>query len=235
MIDHGHSPSEIAARLVNAKRPGHLRDMVYGGIDGAVTTLAIVAGVEGAGLSPNIIIALGFANVLADGFSMAAGNFAGTRAEAEDIARLRATEERHIDQFPDGEMEELRQILEAKGIGKEDVAPTAAAFSRSRRAWVEVMLTDEYGVSPIQPAPLHSALATFGAFLLAGLVPLLPFLFNLNNAFEIAVIATLGVFLLIGAGRSLWSLRPWWQTALETLAIGGTAALIAFIVGRMFQ
>ena len=111
MIDHGHSPSEIAARLVNAKRPGHLRDMVYGGIDGAVTTLAIVAGVEGAGLSPNIIIALGFANVLADGFSMAAGNFAGTRAEAEDIARLRATEERHIDQFPDGEMEELRQIL----------------------------------------------------------------------------------------------------------------------------
>ena len=60
---------------------GHLRDIIYGAIDGSVTTFAIVAGVAGAGLSPLVIIALGFANVIADGFSMAAGNYTGTKAE----------------------------------------------------------------------------------------------------------------------------------------------------------
>ena len=72
MQDHGHSKTEITARISGDGQKSHLRDMIYGGIDGAVTTFAIVAGVQGAGLSSTIIIALGIANVLADGFSMAA-------------------------------------------------------------------------------------------------------------------------------------------------------------------
>ena len=78
--EHGHTPDEVAERLSKRNDRNHLKDMVYGGIDGAVTTFAIVAGVEGAGLSPSVIIALGIANILADGFSMAAGNFAGRPA-----------------------------------------------------------------------------------------------------------------------------------------------------------
>ena len=82
--DHGHSQSEIEARIDAPAGRGYLRDIVYGGIDGSVTTFAIVAGVAGAGLSPWVIIALGIANVLADGFSMAAGNYSGTKAELDD-------------------------------------------------------------------------------------------------------------------------------------------------------
>ena len=74
MSEHGHSQQEIAKRIGAPPGRGVLRDAVYGAIDGAVTTFAIVAGVAGAGLSPFIIIALGIANVLADGFSMAAAN-----------------------------------------------------------------------------------------------------------------------------------------------------------------
>lgn len=233
-LEHGHAPRDVAARLALARRPSHLRDVVYGGIDGAVTTLAIVAGVEGAGLSPRVIVALGVANVLADGFSMAAGNFAGTRAEAEETARLRAVEERHIDLAPEGEREELWQILAAKGLSGADLDRAGTAIARNRRAWIELMLTDEYGVSPATPAPLRAALATFGAFLLAGMVPLTPFLLGMPAAFEVSIVATMAVFALIGAARSRWSLRAWWQTALETLAIGGVAAAIAFSVGRLF-
>ncbi|MFQ6548457.1 VIT1/CCC1 transporter family protein [Aestuariibius sp. 2305UL40-4] len=234
-LEHGHSPDEIAARLASVKSPSHLRDVIYGGVDGAVTTLAIVAGVQGAGLSTNVIIALGIANVLADGFSMAAGNFTGTQAEAEDVERLRAIEQRHIAEAPDGEREELRQILEAKGLSGENLQLATSAIASRRRAWIDLMLVDEYGVSPTPPAPLKAALATFGAFILAGFVPLLPFLVGLTNAFQVSIVATFAVFFAIGALRSRWSVRPWWRTAIETLLIGGCAALIAFGVGRLFH
>lgn len=59
----------------------YLPEFIYGGIDGIVTTFAIVAGVVGAGLNPGIILILGFSNVLADGFSMASSNFLASRAE----------------------------------------------------------------------------------------------------------------------------------------------------------
>lgn len=233
---HDHSPEAIAERLArHRQKPSRLKDAVYGGIDGAVTTLAIVAGVEGAGLPAKVIVALGIANVLADGFSMAAGNFAGTRAEAEDVERLRAVEEDHIARVPDGEREELRQILASKGLSGQRLADAVAAISSKRRAWVDYMLAEEYGVSTGEAAPLRGATATFAAFLAAGMVPLLPFLLRVENAFAVSVIVTLGVFVAIGAIRSKWSLRKWWWTSFETLVIGGTAALIAYAVGRLFH
>ena len=74
-LEHEHSPEAIRARLRDGQRPNYLRDFVYGGIDGAVTTFAVVSGVSGAALSDGIIIILGVANLLADGFSMDASNF----------------------------------------------------------------------------------------------------------------------------------------------------------------
>ena len=89
----------------------YISEFVYGGIDGAITTFAVVAGSVGASLDSAIIIILGFANLLADGFSMAAANFLGTRAENQQLDKLREIERKHIRQCPDGEREEVRQIL----------------------------------------------------------------------------------------------------------------------------
>lgn len=232
---HDHAPDAIARRLADGKTPSVLKDLVYGGIDGAVTTLAIVAGVQGAGFSPKVVIALGLANILADGFSMAAGNFAGTRAEADDVARLRAIESDHIRRAPDGEREELRQILASKGLSGTSLEQAVTAISSRESAWIDMMLVDEYGVSPLAPAPLRAALATFGAFLLAGLVPLLPYLIGLHNAFCVSLAMTFAVFVMIGAARGVWSLRSSWWTAFETVMIGGIAAIIAFLVGTLFD
>jgi len=235
MQDHGHSKAEITKRISGASQTSHLRDMIYGGIDGAVTTFAIVAGVQGAGLSPTIIITLGIANVLADGFSMAAGNYSGTKADLDDRARLRAVEHRHIKDYPEGEREELRQILALKGLSGPLLEDATDAITADTARWVEMMLTDEYGLSPTPPAPMAAAVATFLAFLLAGIVPLLPFLLGLENPFLIATGATALVFFAIGTGKSRWSLAPWWRSGLETLAIGSIAAAIAYVVGTMFQ
>ncbi|MGR3762021.1 VIT1/CCC1 transporter family protein [Roseobacteraceae bacterium NS-SX3] len=235
MTDHGHSQEEIRARL-NAPPPrGVLRDVVYGGIDGSVTTFAIVAGVAGAGLSPFVIVALGLANVLADGFSMAAGNYSGTKAELDNSRRLRKVEERHIAIYPDGERLEVREILRQKGLSGPVLDAAAEAICKDREAWINLMMEGEYGLGGAGPAPLRAAVATFLAFLAAGMVPLLPFLLGLPGAFQASVWMTMATFFAIGALKSHWSLAPWWRSGLETLAIGGVAAGLAYAVGTLFQ
>lgn len=235
MQEHGHSQREIEVRLAAPPSRGYLRDVVYGAIDGSVTTFAIVAGVAGAGLSPFVIVALGMANVLADGFSMAAGNYSGTKAEADNARRLRRIEELHIAREPDGERRELRQILANMGLDGEVLEQATGKIAKKRESWIDLMLEREYGVSPADPTPFRAALATFLAFLAAGLVPLMPFILGLADAFRLSVAMTGATFFAIGALKSRWSLSPWWRSGTETLAIGGTAAGIAYFVGTLFN
>lgn len=232
---HGHSQQDIRTRLDTANSAGHLRDAIYGGIDGSVTTFAIVAGVAGAGLSPFVIVALGLANVLADGFSMAAGNYAGTKAELDNAQRLRRVEETHLRQYPEGELAELKEILRDKGLSGETLEAATTQISQNHERWIAMMLEGEYGVSENTPKPLRAAIVTFAAFLAAGMVPLLPFLFGLPGAFGVSAFLTFAVFFVIGAVKSQWSLASWWKSGGETLLIGGIAAAIAFGVGRLFH
>lgn len=235
MTEHGHSQQEVTERINAPPGRGVLRDMVYGGIDGSVTTFAIVAGVAGAGLSSFVIVALGLANVLADGFSMAAGNYSGTKAELDNIKRIRAIEERHIALYPKGERDEVREILAQKGLSGPVLDDATAAITSNHKSWINLMIEGEYGLGSVDPHPVKAAIATFVAFLVAGLIPLLPFLLSLTNAFAISAWMTMCVFFLIGAVKSRWSLAAWWQSGFETLAIGGVAAAIAYLVGSLFH
>jgi VIT1/CCC1 family predicted Fe2+/Mn2+ transporter len=235
MQDHGHSPTDIARRLEGGSKTSYLRDMIYGGIDGAVTTFAIVAGVEGAGLDHRIIVALGLANILADGFSMAASNYSGTKAELDDRKRIVQIEKRHIEFHRDGELAELRQILALRGLDGDVLDQATEAIANNKEKWIALMLTDEYGLTRDEPHPVRSALATFGAFMVAGSVPLAPFVLGIGSAFQISILATLLTFFLIGTSKSRWSLEKWWWSGSETLLIGALAALIAFLVGGLFH
>ena len=234
-IEHGHTPNEIAQRLSEGGKTNHLKDLVYGGIDGTVTTFAIVAGVEGAGLSHGVIVALGIANILADGFSMAASNYSGTKAELDDRHRIIQIEESHIENHRAGELEELRQILELRGLSGDVLDKAVEEISQRKDKWVGLMLTDEYGLTRDEPEPMRAAIATFVAFLVAGSVPLLPFVFGLPNAFTISSFATLLTFFMIGAAKSRWSIKKWWWSGGETLLIGALAAAIAYGVGSLFH
>lgn len=235
MSEHGHTAQEIAQRIGAPPGRGVLRDAVYGAIDGAVTTFAIVAGVAGAGLAPFIIIALGLANVLADGFSMAAANYSGTKAELENMQRIRNIEERHIQEYPEGEKLEVREILARKGLSGVVLTQATDAITRDRENWISLMMEGEYGLSGVDPHPAKSAITTFLSFLAAGSVPLLPFVLGVENAFIISAAMTMATFFVIGALKSRWSLSPWWRSATETLLIGGVAAAIAYFVGTAFH
>jgi VIT1/CCC1 family predicted Fe2+/Mn2+ transporter len=230
-MEHDHSEEAIADRLADAPSVSYLRDWVYGGIDGAVTTFAVVGGVVGAGLSSGVVLILGIANLVADGFSMAASNYSGTRTEHEEHAQLRAVEERHIDLVPEGEREEIRQIFRAKGFDGADLERVVEVITADRRRWVDTMLAEEYGLASAVRSPLKAAAVTFAAFALCGAVPLLPFLLDLPDSFAWSVVLTGAVFFLIGSTKSRWSPVSWWRSGSQTLAIGLIAAAIAFAIG----
>lgn len=234
-LEHEHTAKAISERLKQEHRPNYLRDWVYGGIDGAVTTFAVIAGVAGASLSTGIVLILGLANLVADGFSMAAANYSGTKTEVDDLRRLTETERRHIAVAPDGEREEIRQILMGKGLTGQALEDAVAAVTSNENVWVETMLTEEYGLRRAQPNPLTAALYTFSAFLTCGAVPLVPFLFGVSDAFQWAIVATGAVFFAIGSVKSRWSLTPWWRSGLETLLIGMGAAGIAYLLGYLLR
>jgi VIT1/CCC1 family predicted Fe2+/Mn2+ transporter len=234
-MEHDHSPAAIRRRLAGRPQQNYLRDWVYGGIDGAVTTFAVVAGVVGAGLSARTVLILGAANLLADGFSMAASNYSGTKTERDDHARLRAVEERHIDLVPEGEVEEIRQIFQAKGFQGEGLENVVAVITADRQRWIETMLTEEYGLPGTLRSPLKAAASTFLAFLICGLVPLLPFVVSLPAPIALSTASTAAVFFAIGSVKSRWSLTAWWRSDFETLTIGMAAAAFAFAAGTIVE
>ena len=235
MLEHSHDREAIRARLRDDRKPSYVRDFVYGGIDGAITTFAVVAGVVGAELSAKVILILGFANLLADGFSMAAANYSGVKTVVDDMARIRAIEEKHIRLEPDGEREEVRQILAAKGLAGEVLEGAVTGVTADRKSWIDLMLAEEYGFALVQPSPLKAGFVTFTAFIICGAVPLLPFIFGVEDGFAISSAMTAVTFFGIGAWKSHWSLAHWFRSGLETFAIGGGAAVLAFGVGYLLS
>jgi vacuolar iron transporter family protein len=230
-LEHGHHPREIAKRLAEGPKASYLRDWVYGGIDGTVTTFAVVAGVVGADLSTKALLILGAANLLADGFSMAAANFSGSKAEMEEYEHVRRMEERHVEIAPEGEREEVRQIFQAKGFEGEALDSAVKVITEKRERWIETMMTEEHGLPPINRSLIRAAFTTFLAFIVCGSVPLLPFVLGFPAAIEVSTVMTGLTFFSIGSLRSRWSPVPWWRAGSETFLIGITAAAMAYFVG----
>jgi VIT1/CCC1 family predicted Fe2+/Mn2+ transporter len=230
-LEHGHSREEIRQRLSSRPEETYLRDWVYGGIDGAVTTFAVAAGAAGANLSPQIVLILGFANLLADGFSMAVANYSGTKTEREQYERFLAIEHKHIAAIPEGEREEIRQIFAKKGFRGEDLESAVTTISSDEDRWAQTMVLEEYGMAPMLRSPVKAALCTFAAFALSGSIPLAPYL--AGGGLLASMSATSVAFLLIGSLKSHWSLRSAWRSGLETLVIGSIAAGLAFGAGHV--
>jgi vacuolar iron transporter family protein len=228
-LEHSHSKKAIHNRLAQGPHNSYLRDWIYGGIDGAVTTFAIIAGIVGAHLSTSIIFILGFANVLADGFAMAAGNYGATKAERDDYERVLAIERRHVALEPEGEREEIRQIFAAKGFTGEDLERAVDVITSDPARWIKTMATEEYGLAPAQRSPPRAAVSTFMAFIICGCVPLLTYLFT--DSLTACVLGTGATFFAVGAVKSRWSPAGWLRSGVETFLIGMGAAALAFAVG----
>ncbi|MEE8458278.1 MAG: VIT1/CCC1 transporter family protein [Phycisphaerales bacterium] len=236
-----HTDQAIRRRLDAGPSHSYLRDWIYGAIDGAVTTFAVVCGVAGAGLPDRVIIILGMANLAADGFSMAASNYLGTRAEHQQCDATRQAEEIEVRTIPDREREEIRQIFARKGFEGEHLEHAVAVITSDPRRWVETMLVEEHGITGRAAAPWRAAVVTFIAFVVVGALPLLPYLAtaalgtSTDHAFTWSVIMTGIAFFGVGALKTRFVPQSWLRAGLEVLTVGGLAAALAFAAGALLK
>lgn len=230
-----HEPEAIRERLERKKSYSYLGDAVLGAIDGCVTTFAVVSGVLGGGLSPGVALVLGFANLVADGFSMAVSNYQRSKSEAETVEKARRNEERHIEMIPEGEKEEIRQIYSRKGFRERLLDQVVDVITGDRGIWIDSMITEEWGLALGGPRPIVSALTTFAAFLVVGSIPLIPFLLGSggfpHRAFIWSASLTLGAFFFVGLIKGQVLKKPRLRSGMATALVGGSAALLAFLIG----
>lgn len=222
-----------------------LEDFVYGATDGAVTTFAVVAGVIGASLSPSVVLILGFANLFADGLSMAVGNYLAAKTRLEYIEKARRREEWEIDNLVEQEKQEIREIYTKKGFKEELLEEIVRIITSRRRVWVDTMMKEELGlIEDSSRRPLETALTTFVAFNLVGLIPLLPFvamfiagfaLISSSDAFTYSVVLTGAAFFLIGGVKGKIVQKSLIRSGINTLLIGGISVSVAFVVGYLLN
>lgn len=234
-----HTPDAIRQRIASSTQHSYIGDFVLGAVDGTVTTFAIVAGVAGAGLSAGIAIVLGLANVVADGFSMAASNYLKARADHQVVERIRQLEHDHIDAIPEGERAEVREIFAQKGFDGDLLDRIVEVITSDHRRWVDTMLTEEWGLQLELPSPVRAAVTTFAAFIGAGLVPLTPLFVAAwlagNQMFIASAALTATTFFAIGVVRGHVTARRKLTAGLETLLIGGVAAGLAYLIGAWLK
>ncbi len=215
----------------------HLADAVLGATDGIITTFAVVAGAAGAQLSPGIVLIMGFANLLADGLSMAIGNYLGAHSQQEYWREERARELWEIEHLPEAEREEIRRIYRRKGFEGQLLEAIVSTITADQERWVEEMMREELGIQEQKIAPLMSGLVTFMAFVLIGFLPVFSYVLAffhpslLANAFILSIGITVVALFGVGVAGRFMTRRPWWQNGLKFLGIGGLAAGCAFFVG----
>ncbi len=218
----------------------YLGEFVYGGIDGCVTTFAVVAGSVGANLSSSIIIILGFANLLADGFAMSIGAYLSTKSEKDNYNKHRKIEAFEVETMPEIERDEIRQIYAEKGFKGDLLEQVVEVITSNKNRWIDVMMKEELEMMKIQKSPLYIGLVTYLSFLLIGLVPLIIYVIDYidpieSDPFVIASLLTAGGFLIIGWMKSVVNQTSKWRGMLETILLGALAALVAYYVGDFLE
>lgn len=218
-----------------------LREFVYGGMDGGVTTFAVVAGATGAHFDNSIIIILGLANLIADGFSMSVGSYLSVKSQLERYRKFRQYELWGVENIPDLERDEIRSIYRSKGLKGKLLDKVVAVITSDKELWVEEMMHGEFQLTPEQKSPISAGTYTFVSFILIGLIPLLPFLFSYFgwissiHLFQTACVLTGLAFVFVGLVKSYVTHTSIRWAVFEALLLGATAASLAYLVGSLLE
>ena len=228
------------AKQLFERYQAYLGEFVYGGIDGSVTTFAVVAGSVGAGLDSAVIIILGFANLLADGFSMSIGAYLSTKSEQANFEKISKAKQENIQQFPEAEKARLVKLYQQKGIKSEHLQQLVSSITKDEQLWLETILIEEKGLIRDHKSAFSVGFATYVSFILIVLIPLSVYVWDYLFTFSgelflwASILTGLG-FLIIGYLKSIITEVAAVKGVLETLSLGAVAAGVAYIVGDILE
>ena len=219
----------------------YIAEFVYGSIDGVITTFAVVAGSAGAELAVPIVLILGFANLIADGFAMSVGSYFSAKSENESYEKHKAVEYWEIENLRDKEVEEIREIYEAKGFEGDLLKQVVDVITSDDEVWVDTMMKEELEMIKDDRPPWKRGLVTFIAFNLVGFIPLSAYAFagfidaSASDLFVVSSFSTAVALALIGTLKGLVTEQSLIKGIIETVLLGGIAATIAFFVGDILE
>lgn len=217
----------------------YIAEFVYGGIDGSITTFAVVAGAAGANADIRWVLIFGFANLIADGFSMSVGNYFSSKADRDNYDKHEAIEYWEIENLREKEIEEVREIYEAKGFKGKLLNDVVNTITSNKKVWVDTMMKEELEMTRESKSPLSTAIATFVSFNVVGLIPLLAYIValftdvNRDALFPISCVGTGASLILVGYLRGVVTDINKTKSILQTLLLGGLAAAFAYFVGEV--
>ncbi len=220
-----------------------LKQIIYGGNDGIVTTFAIVAGFAGAGaegaaqIGGIAVLLFGIANLLADATAMGLGEFLSARSEQDVYRATRDKELEEIRTNPEMERAEMIEILSEKGVSDDDAQTLTNVLERNPEFMADFMMQYEIGMAdPTEDNPAMNGLATFIAFIIFGSVPLIPYfiLEPVNLTFQLSVFATFLALVSLGLLRWKVTNETMFRCVGETVLVGGICAIVAYAVGLAF-
>ncbi|MDP3901320.1 MAG: VIT1/CCC1 transporter family protein [bacterium] len=230
---------EASENLHRLNRGTYVPDFVYGANDGIVTTFAVVAGATGALFSPAVIIILGIANLVADGFSMGASSFLSLKSARGFVNAQKTKEEWEVQEYPEIEIKETEFLLGEIGVPSSAASEVAQGIAADKQRWVKFLVREKLGLKDGEDhgSPLRHGMATFAAFLTVGFIPLLPYLLGTgdHDQFLISVFLSGLAFFLVGAARTLVTDESAWKGGLEILLVGGLAASVAYGLGWLIR
>ena len=219
----------------------YIAEFVYGGIDGVITTFAVVAGSAGAELAVPIVLILGFANLIADGFAMSVGSYFSAKSENESYDKHKAVEYWEIENLREKEVEEIREIYEAKGFEGDLLKQVVDVITSNDEVWVDTMMKEELKMMKDDRPPWKRGLVTFLAFNLVGFIPLSTYVLtsfvdaSSSDLFMLSSFSTAVALAFIGALKGYVTEQSRIKGILETVFLGGIAAIIAFFVGDILE
>jgi VIT1/CCC1 family predicted Fe2+/Mn2+ transporter len=232
--------SFLSAHLADERRKasllGEIREAIFGAQDGLVSTLAVVSTVAGASSDRYVVLIAGIASGLAGVFSMAAGEYIGTKSQREIFEAQIVDERDEVHQRPGEAEAEIAYLLEADGLPRDEAIDVAARLAKHPEVMLKTMVEKELGliVEPEEGSPMQGAVVMGAAFGLGVLPPLLPHLVLTGTAAVVAsVVLTMGVLFGIGVVKSRWTHRSWWSSGLEILALGAFAGIAGYFFGNL--
>jgi len=212
-----------------------VRDLVIGTADGLTVPFALAAGLSGAVAANPLIVTAGLAEIAAGCIAMGLGGYLAARTDAQHYAAERAREEQETKDYPEREKWEVSAILHRYGLRGETLARATEAIASDRRRWVDFMMRFELELSEPEPGRAGRSAATIGgAYVMGGLIPLLPYMVLAETGPALAASCGLTGAALLAFGwlKARATGLPPVRGAVQTLGIGGLAALVAFLVAR---